>query len=89
MDNTPFSSKCEILYDFYMNYSDEYEEFIDENDIGVPAAVLSYIGAATLTDKGIHSIEETWISLCDILQIDSYGNYPTIEFMMEFANAEG
>jgi len=89
MDSTPFSSKCEILYDLYMNYSDEYEEFIDANDIGVPAAVLSHIGAVTLTDKGIHSIEETWTSLCDILEIDPYGNYPTIEFMMEFANAEG
>lgn len=88
MDKTPFSNKCEILNDFYMDYSgsDEYGEFIELNDLGIPAAVLSFSGAAILTDIGIKHVEDTWIALCELLEIDYHGEYESLSHMMEFAN---
>lgn len=88
MTNTPFSNKCEILHDFYMDYSgsDEYDELIDLNDLGFPAAVLFHINAATLNDLGTKYVNDTWDALCEFLEVDSYGEYETLNHLMEFAN---
>lgn len=88
MDKTPFSSKVEILNDFYMDYSgsDQYADFIEIHDLGLPAAVLSFNGSATLTEIGIKNVEETWIDFCELLEIDHYGEYESLESMIEFAS---
>lgn len=88
MDNTPFSNKVEILNDFYMDYagSEEYDEFILLNDLGFPAAVLTMMGAVTLTDIGKNHIEETWQALCEMLGVDHMGDYENLYSLMEFAN---
>lgn len=86
MDKTPFSKKCEILHDLYLNHSTEYEDFILDNDLGVPLAVLIVQGCATPTDKGTQHVSDSFDSLCEILEIDKYGDYETIETMIGFAN---
>lgn len=85
MDSTPFSKKCEILNDFYMDYagSDEYDDFITVNDLGFPAAVLSVMGAATLTDIGKYQVEETWVNLCNMIEVDHMGEYDSLSQIME------
>lgn len=88
MDKTPFSNRCEILYDFYMDYSgsEDYSDFIALNDLGFPAAVLTVTGAASLTDIGVKHVNDTWTSLCELLGVDSYGEYENLDYLMEFAN---
>lgn len=84
MDNTPFSKKCEILNDFYLEYSgsDEFENFIALNDLGFPAAVLVMNGSVILTDVGQNFIEETWQMLCEELEVDHYGEYESLEDLL-------
>ena len=86
MTNTPFSKQVEILNDLYMDYGDEYSDFIEDNDIGVPLAVFITQGCATATPKGIEMITESFDSLCENLDIDNYGNYESLDYMLEFAN---
>lgn len=88
MDKTPFSKRVEILHDFYMDYSgsEEYDEFISLNDLGFPAAILLYTDAATLTDKGMTHVNDTWNAFCELLEVDSYGEYDNLDSLMEFAN---
>jgi hypothetical protein len=86
MDKTPFSKQCQILHDLYLNHSTEYEDFILDNDLGIPLAVLIVQGCATPTDKGMQHVSDSFDSLCEILEIDKYGDYETIETMIGFAN---
>ena len=88
MDKTPFSKKVEILHDFYMNYSisDEYADFMKIQDLGLPAAVLSFSGSVNLTDIGIKYVEETWIALCELFEVDYHGEYDDYDSFMEFVN---
>lgn len=83
MDKTSFSKKCEILNDFYMEYSgsDEYDEFISINDLGFPAAVLVMNGSANLTDIGINFVNDTWKAMCEVLEVDHMGEYNSLTEM--------
>lgn len=59
---TPFSSRCEILADLWMNFrgDEEFEDFIEYNDLGLP---LSYAITANLvkaTPAGEAMINETF-----------------------------
>lgn len=85
MDSTPFSKKCEILNDFYMDNSgtEEYDDFISMNDLGFPAAVLVMNGGAILTEVGDSFVNQTWIALCELLEVDHMGEYSSIDEMME------
>jgi hypothetical protein len=89
MDNTPFSKKCELLNEFYLNYShdDEFADFIDMNDLGIPAAVLVVNGGAILTDVGESFVEETWQALCEVLEVDHYGEYTSLDELIDFAES--
>lgn len=59
---TPFSSKCEILADLWMNYrdDDEFVDFVEYNDLGLPLAYAVTNNIATVTDNGTALISETW-----------------------------
>ena len=86
MDKTPFSKKVEILHDLYLNHSTEYEDFILDNDLGVPLAVLIIQGCATPTEKGVKSVSDSFDSLCEILEIDKHGEYQNVGVMLTLAN---
>ena len=85
-----FETRCEILYHFYMEYAGdaEYTEFIEVNDTGVPCAYLLIGGQAILTDSGMDSVEQTWQAFCDLLEIDSYGDYDGLDAMMDLSESE-
>ena len=74
---TPIEIKCEILCELYMDYSDDprYSDFLQVHDIGIPCAYLLVTDKAILTDSGRESVEQTWQALCDLLEIDSNGEY--------------
>jgi hypothetical protein len=91
MSSTPFSKQCEILKDFYMTHSggpmdEDMTSLIYMYDLGFPAAMLYLDNAATLTDKGIQYVTETWQGVCDALDIDPLGDYDNWSHMVLFAN---
>lgn len=85
MDSTPFSDRVRLLTDFYMEYSgtDEWSDFFAIQDLGIPAAVLVWNGAATLTDIGTTFVNESWTALCEVLEIDPDGSYDELEDMLD------
>jgi len=91
MSKTPFSKKCEILKDYYLDNrfeSSDYGDLITIYDLGFPAAMLYLDDAATLTDKGIEYVDEAWQAVCDKLEIDYLGDYDSYNHMWEIVNAE-
>ena len=70
---TKFSKKCEILGNFYSNYSEdpEYKDFAEFNDLGLPLAYLTHEGLCQLSTDGERFIEETWALFVDSLGIEN------------------
>ena len=77
MDNnkTDFSTKCEILTELWMDYrgDEEFQDFIDYNDIGLPLAFIISNELAKVTDAGQGLIEETWDLLLSALDLEDTG----------------
>jgi len=78
-----FGKKVEILSQVYLERSDDgdYEDILTMEDYSMPLAALLVVGACTITPIGEGMIEETWIILCDQLQVDPYGDYDSLETM--------
>ena len=78
--------KIGVLADLYLNYRDEdqFKEFADYNDIGLPIAHLVHTGLVTMNKEGEIYIEETYDLLISAMGVDPEGNYETIEDMLQF-----
>lgn len=87
---TPFSNQVDILSELYLEYSDDeqWQGFLKIYDLGIPLAVAIANGGASANSKGESWINESYIALCELLQIDSHGNYESLEDMLELANEE-
>ena len=72
---TDFSNKIQILGSLYDDYrgSQDFEEFVHMNDLGLPLAYHANEGLAILSDTGKKLIEETWIALLEMIGIDDVG----------------
>lgn len=72
---TDFSNVCEILSDLWMEYreDEEFSDFIDYNDIGLPLAYAVTNSLATLTKQGQTMIEETWSLFLVGLDVEDTG----------------
>jgi hypothetical protein len=65
MSDTPtnhFSKKCEILADLWLNHrsDDEFQDFIEYNDIGLPLAYAFTEELAKPTEIGTKFVDETY-----------------------------
>ena len=87
MDNTPFSKKCEIIRDFTETalMEDAYPDFVTVNDLGCAFALGVADDMLTLNERGMRWVEETWQDLCIRLEIDMYGEYVSLDQMLDFA----
>ena len=65
---TSVITKAEIIVEFTQdNFNDEeFNEFFDYNDLGVPLAIAITQDMVDLTDSGLEIFEETWSDLCEI-----------------------
>ena len=92
MSNTPFSKKCEIMKDYWLEYRQDFAsdgwEVIFVYDMGFPAALLYLDEAATLNDKGIGYVEDAWVGMCNYMEVDELGDYDSYSHMQEIADAE-
>lgn len=86
-------TKTQILHDLYVHYStdDEFADFLDVHDLGIPLAVLITQGHATATPSGIGWIESDYNDLCEEIGIDKYGDYNVLEdmFLLEDSDEQG
>jgi hypothetical protein len=85
-----FSSKCEILGDLWLNYRDEddFTDFIEYNDIGLPLAYTVSAGLATATPQGELYINETWDLLVEALGIDGEETWDSLDHMLDSTELE-
>ena len=75
----PYSKKCFILGDFWLNYKDEedFEDFVEYNDIGLPISYYLAEGLITeLSPLGEQYIIETcdmFLALIDVTEDEADG----------------
>lgn len=88
--NTPYSRKCFILGDFWLNYKDEedFEDFVAYNDIGLPLAFMIAEDIVESSTVGEVYVNEAWELLCAAMQIDSKQSYDSLEDMFIEAGAQ-
>jgi len=73
---TPFSSKCNVLAELWLDYRDDEEflDFIAYNDLGLPLAyAVSSNLVNGLSDTGESMIEETWTLFLAGLDVEDTG----------------
>jgi hypothetical protein len=73
--HTPFAERCEILSDFWTEHkgTDEFAEFIQYNDIGLPLAYAVCAEIVTVNNKTGLFIDDTWDLLMRQLGIEDTG----------------
>lgn len=59
---TPFEVRCNILSELWIEYRDQedFKDFIDYNDLGLPLAFLLDEGIVKHTDKSMLMVNETF-----------------------------
>jgi hypothetical protein len=79
------NNKIAVLADLYLNYRDEeqFKEFADYNDIGLPIAHLVHTGLCTMNKSGEIYVEETYDLLVTAMGVDPEESYVTIEDMVQ------
>ena len=83
---TPFLTKCEILSDLWLNYKadDEFKDFIEYNDLGLPLAYAIAEGIVEATPIATRFVEETFELLLAGLAIEDEG-FETLDEMLGLA----
>lgn len=72
---TTFENKCLILADLWLNYrnDDDFEDFIEYNDMGLPIAYALAEGIVKGTEFSSKFVEETFDLLIASLEIEDTG----------------
>jgi hypothetical protein len=72
---TTFSNKTEILGSLFTSYQydDYFREWAEYYNIGLPLAYLISKDFSTPTDSGTESINKTWASLLELIEIEDTG----------------
>jgi hypothetical protein len=83
-----FSNKCEILADLWYNYrgDEQFEDFIEYNDIGLPLAYLITEEICKPTEIATKYIDETYALLVEALGVSDKETYESIDQMLGEAN---
>ena len=88
---TPFSSRCEILAELWLDYRDDEDflDFISYNDLGLPLAYGITNNLAKLTENGEAIINETWNLLLAGLSIEEDIGFETLDKLFEYVEDAG
>jgi len=88
---TNLETKIAILADFYLYYAqeEEYADWAEAHDLGLPLSILVEQKYATATPAGVEWIISDYNDLCEELGIDKHGDYTTIEQMLELSDEQG
>lgn len=80
---TEFANQASILADLWINFrgEEEFADFIEYNDIGLPLAYYIHTDLVTPTDEAKRFVEETFNLLCSALGLDLEGEYQNLNEM--------
>lgn len=75
MEQTAFTTKCVILAELWMDYrnEEEFQDFIDYNDLGLPLAYAISEGIVEKTDIASNFINEAFDILLSAVGIEDTG----------------
>ena len=87
---TSLETKTQILHDLYVSTSvdDDLYDFVNLHDLGIPLSVLVVQNCATATPAGVEWILSDYNDLCDELGIDKYGDYESLDDLLEMSEYE-
>lgn len=90
MESTPFSNKCEILSDLWIQYKSDpdFSDFIVYNDLGLPLAYAVASGIVETNPKLEMFIGETWDLLLSALDITEDTGFDTLTDVLGFEQPE-
>jgi hypothetical protein len=80
-----FNGKCNVLAELWLDYRDdeEFKDFIEYNDIGLPLSYLIYSEIAKPTGIAEQYINETYELLTQALGVSDTALYDTLDEMLE------
>ena len=84
---TERETKLEILADLWMNYrsDDEFVDFFEYNDLGLPLSYAALNKIAKLTPQGEAMIDETFSLLLTALNLeDTEAGYQSLDDLLGF-----
>ena len=72
---TPYSDRCDILSDFWMNYRNDeaFDEFVQYNDLGLPLAYMISSGLVSSTPQAEELVNESFEMLLAVLELEDTG----------------
>ena len=90
-NSTPFSEQCNILSDLWLNYryDENFSDFMEYNDIGLPLAYAVANDVAKTTPTGESLIEETFSLLVAGLGLEDSGDFETLDDMLSESSMLG
>jgi hypothetical protein len=83
ISNTPFSNRCEILSELWMNYrnADGFKEFLEYNDLGLPLSYAIANGMAEPKDLATDLVNETFDLLLESLDVPD-SNFDSLDQLL-------
>lgn len=82
--STPFSTKCEILAELWLNYryDEEFSDFIEYADLGLPLAYAIANGIVPQSELADKFVEETFDLLLGAMDLTDVG-FANLDEMFE------
>jgi len=82
--STPFEIQSMILADLWMNYRKDmdFQDFVEYNDVGLPAAWLIAEELCTPGDKLKGMIEETFMLLLKALEVEEDTGFDSLDDLL-------
>lgn len=89
-NQTPHSSRLEILSDLWLNYrtDEEFEDFMDYNDLGLPLAYAITAGIVKDTSQAQVLVDETWDLFIAALGMDQDVGFDSLDDMLGFGSGD-
>ena len=83
---TSFNNILNILGQLYSNYKEDenFKDFIDYNDMGLPLAYLASENLCDVTPDGGRYITETWRLFIDMLGVEDIG-FDNLDDLFEYS----
>jgi hypothetical protein len=84
---TDFGKVCNILGKLYSDFKEdeEFKDFIDFNDLGLPLAYFASERLCEVSDDGARYIMETWALFIAGLNLEDTGDWDSLEEVFEAA----
>jgi len=83
--STSFLTKCKILSELSVesSWNTDLNDFAKYHDVGLPMAFMIDQDLIELKDGAESYIEETWVDLCKVLQVDPEAEYESADDMVD------